>query len=68
MSFQKAQKALDAHPLAKKAFVNEAGEWFFSTPPKDFVTVETLTKSEVEVKVEENSTASAESKHKGKRK
>lgn len=48
-----AQQALDNHPTAKKAHVNEAGEWHFSTPPNDFIAVEILTKGAVSVKDEE---------------
>ncbi len=39
-----AQEALNQHPTATVAYVNAEGEWHFSTPPKDFVVVETLTK------------------------
>ncbi len=41
-----AQETLNSHPTAKVAYVNEAGEWHFSTPPVGFVVVKTLTKAE----------------------
>lgn len=40
----KAQEELDKHPTATVAYVNAEGEWHFSTPPTDFVVVETLVK------------------------
>lgn len=51
----KAQEALNSHPTAKVAYVNAEGEWHFSTPPKDFVVVQTLKKGE---EAAENNTVS----------